>query len=99
MSMRVERNNFANLQTLVFPSPRDNFYAFVAYCRGGGTPHADLAHRGAPYDVIAGPVSVSRQNLVIEQADQVSFHTAGGTAAISNVSVLDIGTPTFNVSQ
>ena len=97
--MRLERNHFANLQSLVFPSDRDNFYPFVAYCRDGGTPHADLAYRGSPYDVVAGPVSVAMQNLVIGQADQVSFHTAAGTAAISGVSFLDTGTPTFDVSK
>jgi hypothetical protein len=97
--MRLERNHFANLQSLVFPSDRDNFYSFVAYCRDGGTPHADLAYRGSPYDVIAGPVSVARQSLVISQADQMSFHTTAGTAAISGVAVLHIGTPTFDVSQ
>jgi hypothetical protein len=99
LSMRLKRNRFANLQSLVFPSDRDNFYPFVAYCRGGGTPHADLAYRGTPYDVIAGPVSVFRQNLVIGQADQVSFHTDTGTAAISRVEVLDMGTPTFELSR
>jgi Protein of unknown function (DUF3990) len=99
LTMRLDRNRFANLQSLVFPSDRDSFYPFVAYCRSGGIPHADLSHRGGPYDVIAGPVSVARQNLVIGQADQVSFHTPTGTAAILNVSVLDIGNPTFDLSQ
>jgi hypothetical protein len=99
LSMCVERNRFANLQSLVFPSDRDNYYPFVAYCRDGGFPHAGLEYRGDPYDVIAGPVSVARQTLVIGQADQVSFHTATGTAAISHVAILDIGDPTFDVSQ
>jgi hypothetical protein len=99
LSMRLERNHFANLQSLVFPSDRDNFYPFVAYCRDGRTPHADLAYRDSPYDVVAGPVSVAMQNLIIGQADQVSFHTAAGTAAISGVTVLYTGTPTFDMSK
>jgi hypothetical protein len=99
LSMRLARNGFANLQSLVFPSDRDSFYSFVAYCRGGGNPHADVAYRAGPYDVIAGPVTVARQTLVIGQADQVSFHTVVGTGAISNVNVLEVGTPVFDVSQ
>jgi Protein of unknown function (DUF3990) len=99
LRMRVERNRFANLQSLVFPSDRDNFYPFVAYCRGGGTPHAGLAYRNGPYDVIAGPVSVAGQNLVIGQADQVSFHTVTGTTAISDVKLFETGNPMFDVSE
>jgi uncharacterized protein DUF3990 len=99
LSMRLARNRFANLQSLVFPSDRDSFYSFVAYCRDGGTPHAHLAYRSGPYDLIAGPVTVARQTLVIGQADQVSFHTAVATATISNVKVLEVGNPTFDISQ
>lgn len=99
LSMRLARNRFANLQSLVFPSERDNFFSFVAYCRDGGTPHAHLAYRSGPYDVIAGPVTVARQTLIIGQADQVSFHTVVGTGAISTVELLEIGNPIFDVSQ
>lgn len=98
LSMRVERNRFANLQSLVFPSDRDNFYKFVAYCRGGGTPHADLAYRSSPYDVIAGPVTLAGQTMAVGGGDQVSFHTATGTSAISGVTVLETGSPIFDVS-
>ncbi|WP_404653829.1 DUF3990 domain-containing protein [Bradyrhizobium sp. USDA 336] len=99
LSLRLARNRFANLQSLIFPSDRDNFYSFVAYCRDGGDPHAHLAYRSGPYDVVAGPVTVARQTLVIGQADQVSFHTAAGTGAISDVKVLAVGNPTFDVSR
>ena len=99
LSMRLARNRFANLQSLVFPSERDNFHSFVAYCRSGGTPHAHLGYRSGPYDVIAGPVTVARQTLIIGGADQVSFHTVVGTGAISNVEILLLGNPTFDVSQ
>lgn len=97
LSMRLDRNHFANLQSLVFPSDRDKFYDFVAYCRAGSFPHAPRSRRNGPYDVIAGPVTSSPQTLVIFQADQVSFHTAVGILAISHVAVLEIGNPLFNV--
>jgi hypothetical protein len=99
LSMRLARNRFANLQSLVFPSDRDNFYSFVAYCRDGGTPHASLAYRSGPYDVIIGPVTLARQTLIIGQADQVSFHTVVGTEAISIVNILEVANPIFDVSQ
>jgi hypothetical protein len=98
LAMRIERNRFSELESLVFPSDRDNYYAFIAYCRGGGKPHAPPAHRSVPYDVVAGPVSIGRQTHVIANADQVSFHTAKATAAIKGVSVLDIGNSDFDVS-
>jgi hypothetical protein len=97
--MRIERNTFANLETLVFPSDRDKFYAFVAYCRGGGTPHADLAHRGGPYDLVVGPVTMAGQTMIVGGGgDQVSFHTVAATAAISQVAVHAIGNPELDVS-
>jgi hypothetical protein len=99
LCMHVARNKFAGLQSLVFPSDRDNFFTFVRYCRGGGVPHAALEHRDKPYDVVAGPVSItSKQTLVIGGADQVSFHTAAATATIDKVSVIEVGTPYFDVS-
>jgi hypothetical protein len=96
--MRLSRNHFAHLQSLVFPSDRDNFHHFVAYCRGGGTPHAHPAFRSKPYDVVTGPVTVAPQTIVIAQADQVSFHTAVGTGAISDVRILEVGNPRFDVT-
>ena len=99
LSMHIERNRFASLESLVFISDRDNYYAFVQYCRRGGIPHAALAHRGQPYDVVAGPVSMGmEQTLAIGNTDQVSFHTASATAAITNLSVFAIGTPKFDVT-
>jgi hypothetical protein len=98
--MRLARNSFADLESLVFTSDRNNYYSFVSYCRDGGTPHAGVAYRQQPYDLVAGPVSLGMgQSLVISQADQVSFHTVDATAAIKSLSVHAIGTPSFDVSQ
>jgi hypothetical protein len=97
--MRIERNRFADLESLIFASDRDNYYPFVAYCRRGGTPHASLEYRGGPYDVIVGPVSLGFQDLVIANADQISLHTAKATGAIGSLSIHAVGTPTFDVSQ
>jgi len=98
LSMRIQRNQFAGLQTLVFPGERDNFHGFVAYCRNGGPPHSDLAFRKGPYDVVSGPVTLAGQTMVIGGADQVSFHTAAGTAAIAHVAIHGFGKPLFDVS-
>jgi hypothetical protein len=99
LRMRVERNSFASLETLVFPSDRDKFYAFVSYCRRGRTPHAPLARRTGPYDIVTGPVSAGRQSLVIGGTDQVSFHTSAAVGAIFDVTVLAVGRPMFDVWQ
>jgi len=99
LSMQVRRNIFANLQTLVFPSERDNFHTFVLYCRNGGIAHAPLAYRTGLYDVIAGPVTLAGQTMIVGGADQVSFHTAAVAEAISNVVIHEIGYPTFDVSR
>jgi hypothetical protein len=99
LRMRVERNSFASLETLAFPSDRDKFYAFVSYCRRGRTPHAPLARRPGPYDVVTGPVSAGRQSLVIGGTDQVSFHTSAAVGAILDVIVFAVGGPIFDVWQ
>ncbi|MEH2480204.1 hypothetical protein V1282_003561 [Nitrobacteraceae bacterium AZCC 2146] len=98
LSMRVERNAFAGLQSLVFPGERDGFYKFVEYCRDGRRPHAAIEFRQGPYDVVTGPVTLAGQTMIVGGADQVSFHTLAGTAAISRVDVHGVGDPLFDVS-
>lgn len=99
LAMRVKRNRFAELESLVFASDHDNYYPFVAYCRHGLVPHAAPEHRSSPYDVVAGPVSIGIQTMVIAQADQISFHTAKATEAIVDLSLLATGSPSFDVAK
>jgi len=96
--MRVARNRVAALETLVFPSERDNFWSFVSYSRSGGTPHSDLAHRSRAYDIVVGPVTLAGQTLIIGGADQISFHTAAAVATLINVRIRDTGNLLFNVT-
>jgi hypothetical protein len=99
LKMQVSRNRFAELESLVFASDHDNYYPFIAYCRQGLVPHAAPHLRGRPYDVVAGPVSISMQSMVIAQADQISFHTAKAVEALVGLSVFATGSPNFDVSR
>jgi hypothetical protein len=71
----VDRDALAQIDTLVFPTPSTDFFAFVRHCR---RPGRNLDHRrgGAKqnYDVVYGPVSLGTQQLVIHGSDQISFH-------------------------
>lgn len=60
-----------------------DFWEFVSYCRGGVTTHIPNS-RSAYYDVVFGLVSLWPQQLVIKDCDQVSFHTPGAVALLSN---------------
>lgn len=99
LSMRVERNTFAELQSLVFPGERNDFHRFVEYCRDGHRPHAALECRQTPYDVVTGPVTMVGQTMIVGGGDQVSFHTPAGIEAISQVAVHEIGSPLLDVSK
>ncbi len=99
LEFRVRRNDLANLETLTFVTEKSGYFPFVQYCRSGRRLHADAAFRQPPYDVVFGPVALGGQPLVISGCDQVSFHTDLAVSKISEVSVIEAGNPTFDLSQ
>jgi hypothetical protein len=91
----MKRNDLASLEDLFFINEKMGFFPFVGYCRAGGTPHAPVANRQQPYDVIHGPVAAYRQTHVIKDSDQVGFHTARATSKIPVVYEEARGIPLF----
>jgi hypothetical protein len=72
----VERPEIAALPSLWFVrgTPDDeDFWGLVGFCRAGGLNHG--AEVG-PYDLVAGPVTLPGNRLLVPGSDQVSFHTA-----------------------
>src|SRR5262245_6595774 len=77
LSFKVPRDTLAHLESLVFVVDNPDYWSLVNYCRGGSSPHDRRVppQRSAEYDVVYGPVALWRQQLVIKDCDQVSFHT------------------------
>jgi Protein of unknown function (DUF3990) len=81
LRFEVDRDQLALLDVLAFVRDSADYYEFVRFCRGQkwGPADAPPTHgRAAPkpaYDVVLGPVTVGRQNLIIQGGDQVSFHS------------------------
>jgi hypothetical protein len=49
------------------------------------------------YDVVFGPVSLGRQQFVIKDADQVSFHTEAALKILPPPILHSKGTPTYKM--
>jgi len=69
----LSRNRVASLDTLAFVRAMPDYWRLVTDCRNGFPPH----QRGRPdeYDIVYGPVALPLQQLVIQDCDQISFHT------------------------
>ena len=70
----LDRDELSKLETLNFVRDTDDFYNFVAFCRAGGRPHRRADPR-RKYDVVFGPVALRMQKHVIQDSDQISFHS------------------------
>jgi len=70
----LDRDQLAALQSLVFIRPISDFWDFVTHCRSGGPVHS---RRGQTkeYDVVYGLVTIWPSLLLIQDCDQISFHT------------------------
>jgi hypothetical protein len=70
----LDRDQLAALQSLVFVRPISDFWDFVTHCRSGGNVHS---RRGPTqeYDVVYGLVTIWPSLLLIQDCDQISFHT------------------------
>ena len=73
----LNRDWLATLETLVFVRATQDFWDFVAHCRAGLAVHNRSLPRSPhdPYDVVYGLVTIWPSRLLIQDCDQISFHT------------------------
>jgi hypothetical protein len=75
LAFQLSRDWLASLEALAFVRPINDFWDLVQDCRTGFPPHQRLTPYNACYDVVLGPVTIWPQRLVIQDCDQISFHT------------------------
>ena len=88
LQFRLERDGLANLDSLAFVLGTHDFWALVTDCRGRFPPH-QRAGVQAEYDVVYGPVTLWPQILLIQDCDQISFHTSAGVARLLDPVLLE----------
>lgn len=75
ISFSINRDELGDLETLGFVRGTLDYWDFMQDCRAGFPPHQRASPRNAAYDVVYGPVSLWQQILLIQDCDQISFHT------------------------
>jgi len=73
LSFSIDRDLLAGADTLVFVAATPDYWDLVHDCRLGFRSHGRPGAK-ATYDVVCGPVSLWRQELVIHDSDQMSIH-------------------------
>lgn len=86
LQFTVPRNDLSQLDWLVFVRGdvlANDYWSFVQYCR---TIPGDHNRAHAPwYDVVGGPVTGKwKDQTIIPDADQISFHTARSTRVLDH---------------
>ena len=90
ISFAVDRDALSKLNQLAFVRDTSDYYAFVSFCRSqrrdpiDAPPNHGRIEQGGIYDVVLGPVSVGRQRLIIQGADQISFHSGNAFRCLEN---------------
>jgi Protein of unknown function (DUF3990) len=92
----VDRDWLSTLQSLVFIRPSRDYWDLITYCRTGGTAHGRAISNGL-YDVVYGLVTLWPQRLVIQDCDQISFHSAPAAAGLPAPTVEGIAPATKGV--
>jgi hypothetical protein len=88
----LHRDALAKMEQLVFVRPTADFWDLVVDCRHGFPPHQRPAV-SVPYDIVYGPVTIWPSRLLIQDCDQISFHTGRASALLSNPTVYEVGNP------
>ncbi|HEX5327388.1 MAG TPA: DUF3990 domain-containing protein [Acetobacteraceae bacterium] len=93
----LDRDWLASLDALAFARPIPDFWDLVADCRNGFRPHQRLPPHNPPFDIVYGPVTIWPQLLVIQDCDQISFHTSRAAQGIGlrDPWIHAVGSPTF----
>ncbi|MCA6121702.1 DUF3990 domain-containing protein [Bradyrhizobium sp. WSM 1704] len=89
----LSRDWLASLETLAFVRPINDFWDLVNDCRNGFTPHQRMAPHNVCYDVVYGPVTIWPQRLVIQDCDQISFHTQRAVRGLKAPVIHSTGSP------
>jgi hypothetical protein len=93
ISFLVDRDAAASLQAVWFVrhGPDDSdFWALVGSCRDGAVDHGRTGPKGF-YDLVVGPVAkrwTSRPYLIVDDSDQVSFHSDNALAILREATIL-----------
>jgi hypothetical protein len=89
----LDRDRLAKLESLVFVRPIQDYWDFVTHCRSGGFVHG---RRGSTreYDVVYGLVTMWPSLLLIQDCDQISFHTNIAVGILPNPTVAAIASAT-----
>jgi hypothetical protein len=95
LAFTLGRDWLAALDTLAFVRPASDFWDLVQDCRNGFPPHQRPPPFNPCYDVVYGPVTLWPQRLVIQDCDQISFHTQRAVRGLTNPRIHDIGSPLF----
>jgi hypothetical protein len=85
----LERDWLAKQQSLVFVRAIPDYWDFVTHCRVGLAVHG----RGSPnakYDVVYGLVTIWPSRLLIQDCDQISFHTTAAVGNLKQPTVADV---------
>jgi hypothetical protein len=91
LTFELKRDWLASLEALCFVIGDAPFFKLVADCRRGTAPHQRPRSKRL-YDVVYGPVSVQSQRMIIQNADQISFHSDIAVSALPEPLVFDIAT-------
>jgi hypothetical protein len=86
LAFQIRRDWLASLDTLAFGRPITDFWDLVQDCRIGFSPH----QRQPPhkcYDLVYGPVTLWPQRLIIQDCDQISFHTQRAVRSLTSARV------------
>ena len=81
IEFHLDRDWLASLETLAFARPIVDFWNLVTDCRNGFPPHQRPGSKPT-YDVVYGPVTIWPSRLLIQDCDQISFHTTGAAAGL-----------------
>lgn len=91
----VDRGLLATQESLVFVQPIQDFWDFVTHCRAGLAVHNRPSPRNPndPFDVVYGLVTLWPQRLLIQNCDQISFHTDRAVRSLGKPRVEAIALP------
>jgi hypothetical protein len=85
----LDRDWLALLDALAFARPTGDFWNLVTDCRYGFPPHQRSGSKAA-YDVVYGPVTIWPSRLLIQDCDQISFHSPTAAAGLRRPVVAEV---------
>jgi hypothetical protein len=95
LRFEVDRNWLATMETLFFVQPTAHFWDLVDDCHLGFPPHQRPPPNNPSFDTVCGPVTLWPRVLIIQNCDQVSFHTQRAVHGLGNPWIHAVGNPTL----